>query len=104
MQEVLFSSDLSQLDIERVLKRAFELSQKKEYQPKKLMQGRSAIDNIIDVLDAPVRKITKEKFTKLENVGLLLMTVGIMGSLLVYGLSKLTKKGLFDSSHDNLNN
>lgn len=97
----MFSSDLSQLDIEPVLKRAFELSQKKEYIRKNLIKQKSTLEDIMDVLDAPVRKITKEKFTKIENIGLLLMTVGVIGSLLVYGLTKLTKGGLFKDNRLN---
>ena len=71
-----------------------EFSKKKEFQPRNLMQDKSAMDEIIDALDKPMRLVTKDKFTKLENVGLFFMAAGVLGSLLIYGLSKIGKSKL----------
>jgi hypothetical protein len=80
------------MNMQRVLDRALDLSNRKEYQSTKLFRERTSFDDLIDKLDAPVRVITKQKFTKIENVSILLMTAGLIGGLIVFGLSRLGKQ------------
>jgi hypothetical protein len=80
------------MNMQRVLDRALDLSNRKEYQSTKLFRERTSFDDLIDKLDAPVRIITKQKFTKIENVSILLMTAGLIGGLIVFGLSRLGKQ------------
>ena len=51
----------------------------------------NSFNRIVDRLDKPIRLITKERFTKIENATILVAGLSLLGGLLAFSLSKLKK-------------
>lgn len=79
------------LDLNKVFSRTQTLLTRPEYDPKKFFSDKSKFDEFTDLLETPVKMFTKEKFTKLENLGILMAAGAGLFGLLILGLSKLKK-------------
>ena len=89
MKQILYHEDLGNLDLSKVFKRTLALMAKPDYDAKRFFNDKTKFDEFTDLLEKPVKMFTNEKFTKLENLGILMAAgAGLLG-LLFLGLAKL---------------